>query len=100
MFTINKNYGIGEVIEMTDTMVKVYFADEDLTKSLLKSFTTIYRTIEEAELALNPELTEDEKDEILANIEEEKRIMSEGRAASQRLEEINLEASRKLMRNI
>lgn len=100
MFTINKNYGIGEVIEMTDTMVKVYFAEEDLTKSLLKSFTTIYNTIEEAELALNPELTEAEMNARIADAEEEKRIMSAGVAASKRIEEINLEASKNLMKHI
>ena len=100
MFTINKNYGIGEVIEINDTMVKVYFAEEDLEKSLLKSFTTIYSTREEAELALNPKLTEEEVSLRIADIAEEKRIRVEGAKAQQWLEENNREMAIRQMKNI
>jgi len=100
MFTINKNYGIGEVIEMTDTMVKVYFPDEDLEKSLMRSFTTLYNTREEAELALNPEMTVEEVSLRMADMAKENKIRVEGAKSQQWLEETNHAMAVRQMKNI
>lgn len=100
MYTINQKNGIGEVISQDETLYTVYFEETDRTSKLLKSLTTTYDSIEAAELALNPEMTEDEAVAHIAAIEAEKEIMRAGAAAQARLEEINIEASKKLMRNI
>lgn len=100
MFTINKKYGIGEVIEVTDTLVKVYFADEDLEKSLLKSFTTIYTTIEEAQVALNPEMTEGEASLRMSDMAEEKRVSIEGAKAQSWIEDKNREIALNQIKNL
>lgn len=100
MYTINKTNGIGEVIAQDENSLTVYFSETDKTSKLLKSFTKVYATLEEAELALNPELTEKEAMEIVADAKEEERIMNEGKLAQARLEVIYAESSKKLMRNI
>jgi pentose-5-phosphate-3-epimerase len=100
MFTINKQKGIGEIKEIANGMVTVYFEETDETKKLVEQYTTIYATREEAEIALNPEMTEQDIAEILERVEEEKRIMADGTKASKWLEAHNIEASKKLMKNI
>lgn len=100
MFVINQQKGIGEVLEVLENAYLVYFEETDEEKKLLKAFTTIYNTIEDAELALNPELSSEDVEDILTNIEENKRQAIEANKAAQWLEEHNIEASKKLMRNI
>lgn len=100
MFTISSKYGIGQVEKIENGMVTVYFEDEDVTKTLAQAFTKIYDTYEAADLALNPEMTQEDADAIMAGIAEEKRIMSEGAKAQRWIEEHNIEASKRLMRNI
>lgn len=100
MYAINKKYGIGKVEEIVNGKVTVYFDEVDKRVTLLQEFVKIYETIEDAEDALNPELTEDDKVAILAKIEEDAEIMRKGIAAQHRLEEINMEASKKLKKYI
>jgi hypothetical protein len=100
MYVANKKFGIGQVESIDNGKVTVYFEDEDVTKVLVEMLVTIYESIEEAEIALNPEMSEEEKAEILAKIEADKVASSEAKAAMNRIEEINREASINLMKNI
>jgi hypothetical protein len=100
MYTINKKFGIGQVEEISNGMVTVYFADEDVTKELVQAYTTIYSTLEEAERALNPELTEEDMNNIAASIAQENQIMADGTRAQHMLEAYHIEESKKLMKNI
>jgi len=100
MYTYNRNYGIGKIESIENGMVNVYFAEEDVKKSLMLSFVKIFNTEEEAEEGLNPPMTIEEMEARMADAANEDRIMREGRAAHMRLEEINIEASKKLMKNI
>ena len=100
MYTVSQKFGIGQVESIENGKVTVYFAEEDVTKVLIEKLTTIYSTIEAAELALNPEMTQEESNEILANIEAGKKAAIEGRNASNLLQMHNAESSKKLMKNI
>lgn len=100
MYVINQSKGIGEVIEVLENAFVVYFEETDEEKKLLKAFTKTYETIEEAELALNPELTEEGVAEINAELEAEKLRKSEALKAARFIEEHNLEVSKNLMKNI
>jgi hypothetical protein len=100
MYTINRNYGIGQIIEENETMITVYFEESDIEKKLLKEFTTTYATIQEAELALNPELTEADMIEINAIEEAKAQVLREGAIAARRLEEIEIERSINLKKHI
>ena len=100
MYVANKNKGIGEVIEMNEDTVTVYFEETDEEKKMAKAFVTLYNTIEEAEQSLEPVMTKEIADAVMAYIEEEKRIMREGANASAWLENERIEASKRLMRNI
>lgn len=100
MFTINKTNGIGTVKAENETSFTVYFEENGKTLTLLKEFTKTYETLAEAEEALNPEMTEAEAVARLADMEAEKEITRKGVAAQSRLEEMQIEASKKLMRNI
>lgn len=100
MYTINQKNGIGEVTSEDATIYTVYFEETDRTVKLLKKLTTIYTSIEAAEAVLNPEMTEQEASVRMASMEHEKEIIKNGATARARLEEINIESSKKLMRNI
>lgn len=100
MYTINKSLGIGKVESIENGNVTVYFEEVEQTKVLLEKFTKIYNTYEEAEIALNPDLTEEEVAEIMAKIEDDKRIMREGAIAMKDIEAHNIEASKELMKHI
>lgn len=89
MYVINKTKGIGEIISETETKVTIYFDEVDEERTLLKAFTTVYSTIEEAESAMNPEV---DYDKVLESIEEEKSEIIERKKAIRRGEEL-LEAS-------
>lgn len=100
MYVINQSKGIGEVIEVLENAFVVYFEETDEEKKLLKVFTKTYETIEEAELALNPELTKEDVKEINAELAAEKIRKSEALKSARFMEEHNLEVSKKLMKNI
>ena len=100
MFTSHKKFGIGEVVENNGTMVTSYYSEIDENKSTLLSITKIYATEEAAELALNPEFTEEELNARIADLEEEKRIMRVGAIAMANIEITNRKASTNLMKNI
>ena len=100
MYTINKTKGIGEVIEVANGNVTVYFPDTDETKKLLEAFTRIYTTYDEAYAALYPEMTAEIANEVVAEIEAEKQIMANGTKAQHHLEAYHIEQSKKLFKNI
>lgn len=100
MYTAHSKFGIGEVIESTDNKVTIYFPEEDVTKILLASLVTIYATIEEAELAINTELTNEEKEASYAEIKAADEDYKKGQAANAWLRDYNYECSKKLMKHI
>jgi hypothetical protein len=87
MYTYNKQLGIGEVKEIANGMVTIFFEDADLTKKVPFGFVTIYNTEEDAEESANPIMSiEALEAELLAdnqrhinrmNNQEEIRIMNE-----------------------
>lgn len=97
MYVINQTKGIGKVLEVTESKVVVYFEEVDEEKTLLKSFVTIYNTIEEAEKALNPAV---DYDEVIATINKEKSEQSERFVALRRGEELREDSVKELMKHI
>jgi hypothetical protein len=87
MYTYNKQLGIGEVKEIANGMVTIFFEDADLTKKVPFGFVTIYNTEEDAEESANAIISiEDLEAELKAdnqrhinrmNNQEEIRIMNE-----------------------
>ena len=71
--------------------------DIEMLKEILAATIKSKRFIEKA---LNPEITDEEAAAVLAEIQAEKEITRKGVAAQHRLEEMQIEASKKLMRNI
>lgn len=100
MFTINQTNGIGEVIAQDEKTVTVYFSDTDKESKMLIQFVKIYNTYEEAEMALNPEMTNEEAELRASDAREEERIMKAGRIAQANIEIANRESSINLMKNI
>lgn len=100
MYTVHAKFGIGEVIDTNDKTVTVYFEEVDQTKTLITSCVVLYATIEEAENALNPELSNEEREELGAELLAESEAYKKGMAAHAWLREYNAECSKKLMRNI
>lgn len=100
MYAINKTNGIGEVVSQDENTYTIYFEETDKTSKLLKDMVKVYASIEDAERALNPELTNEEKISIYNEVKKEQEIMRAGVAAQHRLEEIQIETSKRLMRNI
>lgn len=100
MYTVSTKFGIGEVISNDGKMLEVYYPEVDKTfKTLLAYSPKVYKTREIAEAILEG------KEEAIAiagakREEEDAEIMKAGFAAQRRLEEINIEASKKLMKNI
>lgn len=72
MYVINQSKGIGEVVDVLENAYVVYFEETDEEKKLLKAFTKTYETIEEAELALNPAITEEDVESVIAEVAIEK----------------------------
>jgi hypothetical protein len=83
MYTINKSYGIGKVESIENGTIVSYYDEADKTCKTLEKFTKVYSTIEEAELALNPTLTEEDKAAFAAESESDRKIMIEGSKASE-----------------
>lgn len=100
MYTINKNKGIGEVIESNDTMLIVFFSETRETKELLKSYTKVYATYQDAMIALDPEMTEDEANKRYAEMQAENAAEKERKAAISRMEEMNAASSQELKKHI
>lgn len=100
MYTINQKFGIGKVVEQDEKFVTIYFEEMDETKKLLLSVVTLYPTIEEAENALNPEMSAEEKEAAYAEIQAEDERYRQGGIALAWLREYNAECSKKLMRHI
>ncbi len=99
MYTTHTKFGIGKIISENETTYTVYFDEIEAEKTPLKAFTKVYATIEDAENGLEMKLeakAEKEYQEEIATSE----IMKAGTIAQHRLEEINIESSKKLMRNI
>lgn len=100
MFTAHTKNGIGQVISNDGKMLEVYYADIDKTfKTLLAYSPKVYETREIAEAILEG------KEEAIAigdvkRAEEDAQIMKAGFAAMKNIEEANIEASKKLMKNI
>jgi hypothetical protein len=67
MFTFNQKLGFGEVQEISNGFVTIYFEDADATKKVPVGFVTIYATEEEAEEASNTSMTAKEVEAILAD---------------------------------
>lgn len=65
MYTFNTKSGIGQVQDITNGMVVIYFEDEDTTKVVPFGFVKIYATEEEAENASNESMTTEEIEAIL-----------------------------------
>lgn len=99
MYTTHRTFGIGKVESIENGTVTVYFEDEDKTCKVMEKFTKIYSTIEEAEIALNPELTEEDRIRITAEAEADRKIMAEGSKASEYLYEQHLKALNTYRRN-
>jgi len=100
MYTINKNFGIGQVIETNTEVTKVYFEEVDKEKTLITSMVTFYNTLEEAEIALNPELSDDEKDATYSEMKAADEAFKKGAEMSNWLRQHNADAAKKLMKNI
>jgi hypothetical protein len=92
MYTINKSYGIGKVESIENGTVTSYYDQADKTCKTLEKFTKLYSTIEEAELALNPELTEEDNASFAEQSEADRKIMIEGSKASEFMYEQHLKA--------
>lgn len=86
-FTINRNFGIGQVMNIENGKVEVYFSEVDETKTLIEKFTKFYDTEMDAYLALNPEMTEEEAQAIFTEIKEEERASREGANIIAQMEE-------------
>lgn len=99
-FVANTKLGIGEIITNDGKAIEVYFEEVDQTKKMILDFVKTFETYEEAEASLNPEITEEVANKIIANIEADKKAMTDGYNAQARLEVLNAEASKRLMRNI
>ena len=99
MYVANLIKGIGEVIEITETHVVAYFEEKDETKSFLKSLVKLYNTEEEADEYLNPTMTEEECNAILAEIQDDKRIVSEGQEAFFAIEKREIARAELMMKN-
>jgi hypothetical protein len=94
MYTINKSNGIGQVVSENEKSYSVYFADTDKTCTLLKAFTTTYATEQEAEIALNPELTAQDMADIAADTK------TIDLSVFHKIEAINAASSKELMKHI
>jgi len=100
-YVANSKLGIGEVINITDKFMEVYFEEVDQTKKLLLDFAPkTFDTYQEAEAFLNPEMTEEIANKVITEIEADKKIMADCLSASMWMENHNIEASKKLMQNI
>jgi hypothetical protein len=99
MYTSHTKFGIGKIISENETTYTVYFEEIDAEKTPLKAFTKVYATIEDAENGLEMKIENEEN----KKAEEDKKfneILLAGKAAQNRQEEINQEASKKLFKNI
>lgn len=99
-YVANSKLGIGEILNNDGKTIEVYFEEVDQTKKMLLDFVKTYETLEEAELSLNPEMTEEIASKVIATIEADKKIMADGKKAYFFMENHNIEASKKLMKNI
>jgi hypothetical protein len=100
MYTINQKFGIGEVIETNADFTTVYFEEVDQEKKMVTSLLTFYTSVEDAEKALNPELSISELEEIASQNAMEAQKYNEGLAASAFLREYNAEAAKNLKKHI
>lgn len=100
MYTINQKFGIGQVIETNENFTTVYFEEIDQEKKLITSLVTLYATIEEAEKALNPEISNEKKEAAYQEMKKEQEAYNQGTAANAFLREYNAEAAKKLKRYI
>jgi hypothetical protein len=67
MFTFNQKLGFGEVQEISNGFVTIYFEDADATKKVPVGFATIYATVEDAENASKSVISPEEVEAILAD---------------------------------
>jgi len=59
-YTANRTHGVGQVTDIDEKHVTIYFEDTDTEKRCLVKFTTLYDTEEEAERSLiDDEMKED-----------------------------------------
>jgi hypothetical protein len=100
MYIINKNFGIGQVIETNSEVTKVYFEEVGKEKTLITSMVTFYNTLDEAEIALNPELSEEEMDATYSEMKAADEAFKKGAEMNNWLREQNAESAKKLMKNI
>jgi hypothetical protein len=100
MYTTHSKFGIGEVIETSGNMITVYFDEVEQTKNLIAANVTIYSTIEEAEMSLNTEMSNEEKEAYAAELQNEDDAYKRGQIANAWLRDYNAECSKNLMRNI
>jgi hypothetical protein len=100
MYITHSKFGIGEVIENNGNMITVYFDEVEQTKSLIAANVTIYATIEEAEMSLNTEMSNEEKEAYGAELQNEADAYKRGQIATAWLRNYNSECSKNLMRNI
>jgi hypothetical protein len=99
-YTINQMFGIGEVIETNEDFTTVYFEEVDKEKKMVTSLLTFYNTIEEAEKALNPELSNEEKEASYSEMKAENEAYKAGLAANAWVREYNAECSKNLKKHI
>jgi hypothetical protein len=100
MYTINQAFGIGQVTESNDQFTTVYFEDVDKTKKLITSHITIYATIEEAELALNPEMSNEEAAATWSECQKEQEAYNKGLVSMAFLREYNADMARRQAKHI
>lgn len=97
MFTYNRNLGVGKVEKIENGKVTINY--EEKTVELLSQFVKFYNTYEDAEENEYP-MSDAEVASILNSINEENKILEDGKKAEFDIEKRNREASIKLMKNI
>lgn len=99
-YTAHTKHGIGEVISNDGKFLEVYYEEVDKTfKTILAFSPKTYETYEMAEAVLEGKEEAIEMGRERRAIEDEKAI-KDGMAAQHRMEEIYIESSKNLMRNI
>lgn len=95
MYTINKSNGIGQVISEDANTYTVFFEETGKTSKLIKDFTKVYATAEEAQAILEEREIAEEAGREERNLEDAK-IISAGVAASAWLSNTNRENAKKM----
>jgi hypothetical protein len=98
MYTGHKKYGIGKVVAEKENSYTIYYEEKEKTIEVPKIFAKIYATESEAEDALNPQMTDDEKRSLYEKIKKEEAEWNEVRGASARMSEMNHENNLKIYR--